>query len=69
MTCHEEGGKRECTECLPHTVLYHEGEGECLFGLEAEILHVAEEQEREVKKEEEEKDRTRLECESEQNIC
>ena len=56
----EEG---ECTECLPHTKLFHEGEGECLFGVLAEILQVSEEQEREVEKEEADKERSRITCE------
>lgn len=66
--CHEEeNGHGECTQCLPHTTLYHE-EGECLFGLRAEILEVAEEQEKEVEEEEKEKEVARLQCECCTNI-
>ena len=50
VECHTEGGHDECTRCLPHTLLF-EGE-ECLAGIFAEILEVAEEQEREVEEEE-----------------
>jgi hypothetical protein len=59
--CHEEGGEGECTECLPHTELFHGSHGtECLFGELEEILHVAEEQEREVELEEEERNTSRI---------
>jgi hypothetical protein len=59
--CHEEDGEEECTECLPHTELFHGSHGtECLFGELEEILHVAEEQEREVEEEEEARNRSRI---------
>ena len=57
--CHED----ECTRCLSGTELFHEGEGECLFGQRAEILEVFEEQEIEVEEEEKEKEIARLTCE------
>ena len=62
VKCHEEEGGHghgECTECLPHTEFYHE-ENECLYGLLAEILEVAEEQEHEVEEEEAEKEEARI---------
>ena len=59
--CEGASGHEECTKCLPHTVLYHEGEGECLFGFLAEV---PEEQEQEVEEEERARNESRIECES-----